>query len=246
MTEYLDTMTSREKDLLATFGSNGCVLDESYERAMVAELEETTKLTSDDMRFLLNNAGKCTAPDVKRNGFKIDADGMYAYVYKEDGTTYLGRTDTTIEIEPGLYILIIKKTGYETQEVAMQVNENEITSTEITLKANTKEEEVPIEEEGEARLTWTGKRKFPTEIKQGEVNWFGIEVTNSGTKTWVGYIGVKLTGENTVEWKFEGDKTKATTVKPNETKYLWCAPTVPTTLGTGNISVSAIIYKISG
>lgn len=249
MVEYLSNLTSRESDLVATFGANGCITETTWEAAMVAELEGTTKLTSTDMRFLRDNIGKCTTSARKRTGFEINAGDQYAYIYKDDGTTYLGKTDTTVEIEPGLYILIVKKAGYDTMEVPMTVIDGQISSATITLTKTKTAEETEIESGanigGTAQLAWTGKRKFPSEIKLGEQNWFGIEVTNSGTKTWVGYLGVRLTSELT-SWTYSGDATKATTVKPGETKYIWCLPTVPETLGTGNINVNALIYKISG
>lgn len=248
MVEYVGNMTSREKDLLATFGASGCITQLSWENAMVAELEGTTKLTSTDMRFLLDNIGKCTPQETKRNGFNINTGGQYAYVYKEDGTTYIGRTDATIEIEPGLYIFVVKKTGYDIMEVPITVEDNKISSATITLKKAAEETEMPVEPEtiGTAKLEWTGKRKFQDPINLGEQNWFGIEVKNSGDKTWVGYIGVRLTGETGTSWTYTGDATKASSVKPGETKYIWALTTVPDTLGTGNISTSVLMYKVAG
>jgi len=246
MVEYLGSLTSREQDLLASFGASGCILDTSWQAAMQAELEGTTKITSTDMRFLLANKGKCTKTLTTRTGFIINAGNLFANVY--DGTTYKGKTDATIEIEPGLYLFTVKKTLYDDQEVPIQVEAGNITSATITLVKSTTPtgNEIPTGEIGTSKLEWTGKRKFPSPISLGAENWFGIEVTNSGNKSWVGYIGVKLTGADGTEWKYEGDSTKATVVKIGETKYIWCMTTVPTTLGTGNISVSVLKYTVSG
>jgi len=246
-TEYLGTLTSREQDLLTSFGASGCILDNSWQAAMQAELEGTTKLTSIDMRFLLSNRGKCTKTLTTRTGFIINAGSLFASVY--DGTTYKGKTDTTIETDAGLYVLTVKKTLYDDQEVPIQVEDGKITPATITLTKSTEEptEYVPpVEPETKSKLEWTGKRKFPSPISLEAENWFGIEVTNSGNKTWVGYIGVKLTGEDGTIWKYEGDNTKATTVKAGETKYIWCMTTVPSTIGTGNIAVSILKYMVSG
>jgi uncharacterized membrane protein len=246
MVEYLGTLTSREQDLLTSFGANGCVIENSWKAAMKAELEGTTKLTSIDMRFLIANKGKCTKTLTTRTGFNINTNGLYASVY--DGTTYVGKTDSTIEIAPGLYLFTVKKAAYSDKEVPIEVTAGQIANALITLDkapVTPGTVEIPIETTGSAKIEWTGKRKFPSPVKVGADNWFGIEMTNSGTKAWVGYIGVKLTNERGEIWKYEGDETKATAVKAGETKYVWCMTNVPTTIGTGNLSISILKYTIS-
>jgi len=247
MVDYLGTLTSREQDLLTSFGASGCVLDTSWKDAMNAELEGTTKLTSIDMRFLLDNKGKCAKTVTTRTGFIINAGSIFANVY--NGATYVGKTDATIEIVPGLYVLTVKKTGYNDKEVPLEVKSGEIASATITLEKTTVvpgEDEIPVDDTGTSKLSWTGNRKFPSPITLGKDNWFGIEVKNDGTKTWVGYIGVKLTAADGTPWSYTGDNTMATSVAAGVTKYIWCKASVPATLGTGNIAVSILKYTISG
>ena len=246
MVEYLGSLTSREQDLLASFGASGCILDTSWQAALQAELEGTTKLTSLDMRFLLSNKGKCTKTLTTRTGFIINAGNLFANVYDE--TTYKGKTDATIEIEPGLYLFTVKKTLYDDQEVPIQVEAGNITQATITLVKSTPSDgtEIPTGEIGTAKIEWTGKREFPSPIQLGKQNWFKIELKNSGTKSWVGYIGVRLTGSDGTAWTYDGDSKYATVIKASETKYVSCATIVPDTIGAGNISVTVLKYTVSG
>jgi hypothetical protein len=242
MVEYLGTLTSRQLDLLDNFAASGCIVDMTWQNAMVAELEGTTRLNSDDMRFLRDNIGKCKKPTTSRTGFFINAGGLYASVYLEQN--YIGKTDGTIEAPAGLYMLAVKKLGYKTMDVPMEVKQDQVTNVIILLEVDTSTPTGPTGGGVGAIIEWTGNRKFPSPVQLGKENWFGVEFKNVGDATWVGYLGVKLTAADGKFWTYEGDPTKATTVTVGQTKYVYCKVTVPETIGAGNISIAILKYTV--
>lgn len=92
------------------------------------------------------------------------------------------------------------------------------------------------------KLEWTGVTKTPYIIKKGENNWFGIEYKNTGDGDWKGYIGIKIKVDGEVKFTYEGDKTKAQTIKAGETKIVWCLVKIPEDLPDGTTSVVFLRY----
>lgn len=77
------------------------------------------------------SGGSSYSKSTGQTGLFIDAAGLNAEVY--EGTTKIGDTDVIIEVEAGVHTIIIKKAGYKSYTIPVQVYAGSIARKSVTL-----------------------------------------------------------------------------------------------------------------
>lgn len=246
---------SRKKELANALGENGCVKTDTWMKGIVSDINGELRLYPDDMKFLRSDAGSYCVPgedeteEEEKSGVMISTTG----VLKADVTlngVIIGKTDTTIEMEPGEYIVTLIASGYDALDVSFMVYKNKITAKSATMKKTVVEEdEEETEETGEVEIaqpvgavirpTMNVKGTTLSEISKGD-NAFGFEFTNVGDTTWWGRVGVRIYGTNdTILFETYGSEARQN-IKKGETKYLWAYVTINELNGTPT-KISALL-----
>lgn len=246
---------SRKKELAAMYGTNGCITMDSWLKATFSDANGGELLYTDDLAFMYRDGTDYCVPEETETPTKLivrEYNGIRADIMMNGEV--IGKTNTFLEIEPGDYEMVVSADGYVTQNIAVIVtkgktNEYKYVTLVKTTTPEDETEETDTEYETEqplgAILSVTGNTKMPTTIMEGEYNWFGWEVKNTGDADWKGVVGVKLVGNDETEFKWAGDTTKKQTVKSGETKYLWAYTKVTEKPGTGDIKIYALLTKTS-
>jgi hypothetical protein len=77
------------------------------------------------------SGGSSYSKSTGQTGIFIDAAGLNAEVY--EGTTKIGDTDVIIEVEVGVHTIVIKKAGYKSYTIPVQVYAGSIARKSVTL-----------------------------------------------------------------------------------------------------------------
>ena len=232
---------SRKKELANALGESGCVKTDSWMKGIVNDINGELRLYPDDMKFLREEAGSYCLPseeeveEEEKSGVMISTTGVLkANVVLN--AVIIGKTDTTIEMEPGEYIVTLVASGYDPLDVSFIVYDGRVTAKSATMKKTVIEEgDEDIDETGEVEIAQpTGAVIRPTmnvkgttlsEISKGD-NAFGFEFTNVGDTTWWGRVGVRIYDKNdAVLFETRGSEARQN-IKKGETKYLWAYVTI--------------------
>jgi hypothetical protein len=81
------------------------------------------------------SGGSSYSKTTGQTGIFIDAAGLNAEVY--EGTDKIGDTDIIIEVEAGVHTIVIKKTGYKSYTIPVQVYAGSIARKSVTLYVDT-------------------------------------------------------------------------------------------------------------